>query len=161
MSGSFCNVEQPQRLPWLKKPAAFTDNCTQCGLCIENCPTNVIEQGSGGFPTIDFSSGECTFCYQCAEVCPEPLFMPEQSTPWNVKAVIDQHCLAVQNIECRSCNDNCEPLAIQFTLQRSHAAIPAINTEQCTGCGACVNVCPTSSIRIKVTPKDGGAYVDM
>nr|WP_216612331.1 ferredoxin-type protein NapF [Vibrio sp. RE86] len=136
------------RLPWLKPNTQFTDQCTRCGKCSEHCETNIIVTGDGGFPRVDFSLGECTFCYQCAEVCPEPLFEEQQNTPWNAKAVIEEPCLAKQNVECRSCGDMCETMAIQFKLEIGKVAQPKLELDDCTGCGACVAVCPTSAINV-------------
>ncbi|MEZ9335833.1 4Fe-4S binding protein, partial [Vibrio sp. 10N.286.51.A4] len=56
------------RLPWIKSLESFADDCTRCGKCIESCETHIIIVGDGGFPTVDFSKDECTFCYQCADV---------------------------------------------------------------------------------------------
>ncbi|WP_260261683.1 ferredoxin-type protein NapF [Vibrio intestinalis] len=140
--------DETVRLPWLTNPAAFTDLCTQCGACIKSCETNIIVKGDGGFPQVDFTRDECTFCYACAEVCPEPLFEQQTATPWQAKADISDSCLAHSNVECRACSDMCDSLAIQFQLEIGKVAQPKLNTEQCNGCGACVAVCPTSSINV-------------
>lgn len=145
-------------LPWLNEPNSFFDACTQCGKCVEQCETHIIKRGSGGFPYVDFTSGECTFCYQCADVCPEPLFKSRDASPWDYKADIDEQCLANRNIECRSCSDACEPMAIQFQLTIGHAAIPSIVLNQCNGCGACVSLCPTSSIKVTLSNKEESVY---
>ncbi|OLQ90360.1 ferredoxin-type protein NapF [Vibrio panuliri] len=136
------------RLPWLNAPARFTDQCTQCGECLKACDTQIIVKGDGGFPQVDFSIDECTFCYQCASACPEPLFAAEQNEPWQAKAVINEQCLAQQNVECRSCGEMCDSMAIQFRLEVGRVAQPTLETNQCNGCGACVSVCPTSSINV-------------
>ncbi|MGB1975225.1 MAG: ferredoxin-type protein NapF [Vibrio toranzoniae] len=136
------------RLPWINNLKSFTDDCTRCGKCIENCETKIIIVGDGGFPTVDFSIDECTFCYQCADVCPEPIFKPKHEKPWQAKAQISDQCLAQQNVECRSCGDMCEPMAIQFQLRAGSVALPKIKLDECSGCGACVAVCPTSAILV-------------
>lgn len=138
-------------MPWVKSAASFTDDCTRCGKCVSACETNVIINGDGGFPTVDFSRGECTFCYQCADVCPEPIFLPQASAPWQIKADIKQNCLAYQNVECRSCGETCDTMAIQFKLQLNKVAQPVINVDDCSGCGACVSVCPTAAIHVSNT----------
>ncbi|CAK4075819.1 ferredoxin [Vibrio variabilis] len=134
------------RLPWVKESVRFTDLCTRCGKCEQACETSIIRKGDGGFPTVDFSIDECTFCYQCAEVCPEPIFLSKEDRPWNANATINESCLAHQNVECRSCGDMCETMAIKFKLEIGKVAQPNIELDDCTGCGACVSVCPTSSI---------------
>ena len=57
-------VRQPQviRLPWIISESVFTQNCTQCQDCINACDTKIIIQDQQGFPKIDFSQGECSFC---------------------------------------------------------------------------------------------------
>ncbi|MEF1311047.1 ferredoxin-type protein NapF [Vibrio mytili] len=139
------------RLPWLVRHAEFTDACTRCGRCIDACETNIITKSDGGFPAVDFSIDECTFCYQCADSCPEPLFSPKTEVPWQAKAEINETCLAQNNVECRSCGDMCDPMAIQFKLELGKVAQPIINIDECNGCGACVSVCPTSSINVSNT----------
>lgn len=136
------------RLPWLKQTDNFTDLCTRCGQCVDNCETKIIVKGDGGFPQIDFSLGECTFCYRCAKSCPEPLFLSQQQTPWNIKANISESCLAYKNVECRSCGEQCDTMAIQFKLAIGQVAQPSIEIDACNGCGACVSSCPTSSISV-------------
>ena len=137
------------RLPWLKHSHDnFTDLCTRCGQCVDNCETEIIVKGDGGFPQIDFSLGECTFCYRCAKSCPEPLFLTQQQTPWNIKAIINESCLAYKNVECRSCGEQCDTMAIQFELSIGQVAQPSIEIGACNGCGACVSACPTSSISV-------------
>lgn len=136
------------RLPWLNQSKVFSDVCTRCGQCVDHCETKIIIKGDGGFPQVDFSRGECTFCYQCAARCPEPLFIEREAAPWSIKATISESCLAQQNVECRSCGDMCEPMAIEFTLAVGKVAQPNIEIDACSGCGACVAACPTSSISV-------------
>jgi len=136
------------RLPWLANASTFTDQCTRCGKCVDSCETRIITKGDGGFPTVDFTLDECTFCYQCAEVCPEPLFTAKTEQPWNARATISDSCLAQKNVECRSCGDMCDTMAIRFKLQIGKVAQPNIELDECNGCGACVAVCPTSSINV-------------
>ncbi len=140
--------ESSIRLPWVNNASAFIDQCTQCGKCLQACETNIIVKGDGGFPTVDFNVGECTFCYQCAEVCPEPIFLTQDRPAWNAKAEIGEQCIAKQNVECRSCGDLCDTMAIQFKLEIGKVAQPNLNLDECNGCGACVSVCPTSSINV-------------
>jgi ferredoxin-type protein NapF len=135
-------------LPWLKNTDQFFDRCTRCGECRVACPQKIITIGEGGFPSVDFTLDECTFCYQCASACPEPLFTAKESVPWQLQADINQHCLALQNIECRSCQESCETAAITFYLEVGKVAQPTITAEDCNGCGACVSICPTAAIQV-------------
>ncbi|MDO6497591.1 ferredoxin-type protein NapF [Photobacterium sanguinicancri] len=134
------------RMPWLVDEDTFVDNCTRCNKCLSACETEIIVKGDGGFPTVDFNRGECTFCTRCAQACPEPLFRPTTEAAWDVKAQVTQQCLAQNNVECRSCGDMCEVQAIRFKLQAGGVAQPVFELDVCNGCGACVATCPTSAI---------------
>ncbi|WP_394200924.1 ferredoxin-type protein NapF [Shewanella waksmanii] len=137
------NVIRP---PWVKLDIEFTDYCTRCDKCIDACETQIIARGDGGFPEINFSRDECTFCGNCSEVCPEPLFDKQQTSPWTIKASIKDNCLAFNGVWCQSCKDACEPRAISFSPQIGKAPQPTINLNSCTGCGACVAPCPNGAI---------------
>lgn len=136
-------------LPWVKNDIAFTDECTRCDKCISACETHIIIKGDGGFPEVDFNIDECTFCKKCVEACPEPLFTQTDEAPWAIAASIQNTCMAYQGIWCQSCKDACDAMAISFTMAVGKAPQPVIDTEACTGCGACVAPCPSAAILIK------------
>ncbi|EPJ46753.1 MAG: nitrate reductase [Osedax symbiont Rs1] len=137
-----------QALPWAVSKTDFFDKCERCTLCISACETQIIKKGDGGFPTIDFSQGECSYCYQCASVCPQPIFNLKSTNPWQQTVSIDASCLTMQKVTCRSCEDACEPMAITFKAILASPAQPVINTDLCNGCGACIKPCPTQSLTI-------------
>lgn len=43
------------------------EKCTDCGLCLETCPINIMER-KGGLITIDES--RCIKCKTCVAICP-------------------------------------------------------------------------------------------
>ncbi len=135
-------------LPWTN--ADFMDLCTRCGACETACETQVIVKGDGGFPRVDFSQGECTFCYQCVDSCDVAgIFMPRETLPWQHVAVVNESaCLPYQQITCRSCSDGCDERAITFKLQLGREARPTIDINACTGCGGCISICPTKAIEV-------------
>lgn len=142
-------------LPWLKQPTTFTDQCTRCGLCLAACETKIIVTSDGGFPHVDFSKGECTFCYQCADVCQESLFIGRENVAWADRAAIDSACLAKNKVDCRCCDESCDLGAISFRHAVGGPATPVIATDSCNGCGACVATCPTNSITIVIDHRSG------
>ncbi|MDN3678791.1 ferredoxin-type protein NapF [Vibrio tapetis subsp. quintayensis] len=142
------DTSAPLRMPWLKTESAFLDGCTRCGKCLEVCETNIIVKGEGGYPEVDFHVDECTFCGKCADVCPENLFLAQTEKPWQYRAEIDNKCLSLNGIDCRTCGEQCEVAAIKFQLNVGSVAKPMLSQDECTGCGACVAVCPTRSIKI-------------
>jgi ferredoxin-type protein NapF len=139
------------RLPWVIDEQHFIDNCTQCGDCVTNCEEKIIVKGDGGFPEIDFSQGECTFCQKCIDVCKQPLFVDkraESKTAWQLDIKIKSNCLAMNNVVCQSCQDCCEPEAISFAYILSKTPQPQIALDKCNGCGACISVCPQEAIEL-------------
>ncbi|PJC86867.1 ferredoxin-type protein NapF [Vibrio sp. HA2012] len=142
------NNQVPERMPWTVAEPAFVESCTRCGKCIGVCETGIIISGEGGFPEIDFHRGECTFCGLCLQGCTEPVFISQTQLPWQQVADIGEQCLAYHGVECRSCGDMCGYAAIQFHLQAGKIAVPVVNLDECTGCGACIRPCPVDAITI-------------
>lgn len=66
----------------------FPDLCKGCGLCIEKCPTKVIEWSKklafNGFPTVEPRINGCIVCGMCQTVCPDAaiaIIRHDQSNP--------------------------------------------------------------------------------
>ena len=148
LRGDFKGKETPLRPPWAIAESLFTEICTNCGECISHCPTHIIKSARANFPVIDFSSGECLFCEQCVDVCkPQALLKTRVETPWKINASINETaCIAYQDVECRSCFDPCEARAIQMPPRLGGICLPVLNSNNCTGCGACFSVCPVQAI---------------
>lgn len=122
--------------------------CSGCGKCVEVCPSGIIAM-VGGFPSVDFSIGECTFCGKCAEACPDPVFSTSQMQGFNHVMAIGKDCLAFGKVDCQACRDVCPTEAIRFRPRRGGPFVPEISEDACTGCGACISVCPAGVIEIK------------
>lgn len=138
------------RPPWALAETEFTDRCTRCNDCLTACPEQIIVSGDGGFPTINFARGECTFCGDCLKACtPQALKEIQATPPWPYKALIAPTCLPQNGVECRVCGDYCDARAIRFTPRIGGSPLPAIDTEKCTGCGACIAPCPVTAITVR------------
>ncbi|WP_084643888.1 ferredoxin-type protein NapF [Ferrimonas futtsuensis] len=142
---------QVLRMPHLVSEEEFIDGCTRCHQCLSSCETGVIVIGDGGFPELDFDKAECSFCGHCAKACGEALFQDSEHSPWPYRVALDDTCLTLQGIECRSCADACDMAAISFkpTIGISH---PVLSTA-CNGCGACLPRCPSQSLSLQI-PKE-------
>ncbi len=143
------------RLPWVADEEIFIRGCTQCGDCIDACEENIIIKGDGGYPEINFSAGECTFCQACVTTCKEALFTSFDVIPWQLDIEIKANCLTNKQVHCQICQDSCESEAISFKYLHGSVPQPEISIVDCNGCGACVAVCPESAI--KLSPSALGA----
>lgn len=142
----------PLRPPWALEESDFLDACTACGACVDRCPERVLVRGAGGRPVFDPRAGECTFCGECETACtPRALDRGASNEPWTLKALAGDACLPRHGVVCSSCRDACPERAIAFPLT-SRVPLPIIDPARCTGCGACVGVCPTSAIALSARP---------
>lgn len=137
--------------PWSTRDGDFLAHCTRCNACIDACETQILQPGAGGYPVLNFTRGECLFCYACADACPQPLFRPRRTRPWQLLLTISRECLTRKGVECRSCQENCEPLAITFPPVISGISPPHLTHQHCHGCGACIASCPVSAITLEYT----------
>lgn len=119
--------------------------CTGCGKCVDHCPTGIVGLVDG-LPSLDFTAGECTFCGACAESCPEPVFTGEPVFRFDHAVEISQHCLPFRHVDCQACRDACPVSAIRFRPVRGGPFVPELSAEACTGCGACIAVCPVGAV---------------
>lgn len=141
------------RPPWALAGAAFTVACTRCDDCITACPGTLITRGSGGYPEMDFRRGACTFCRKCVDACKAAAFQAGPVgglTAWAHRAVIGARCLAANGVVCRACGDHCETKAIRFRLAPGGRSFAQVDLARCTGCGACVAVCPVAAVTMQV-----------
>jgi ferredoxin-type protein NapF len=151
LRGRVSGAVSPLRPPWALAEAEFLDACTRCGDCRDACEESIIIVGSGGYPEVSFASGECTFCGDCVTSCQDGALLSDQNhldEPWGYKAHIQESCLALNAVVCRACADACDVSAIKFTPQSGGVSSPVISQSNCTGCGACVSVCPVSSVQV-------------
>lgn len=150
LRGRFRKAPAAIRPPWAIEEARFMEACTRCGGCSEICPENIISADETGYPKVNFDNGECTFCGICLRACDDNALVFDATKPaWPIKAVISAECLSIQGVTCRTCMENCEPRAITFRLATGGRALPEINTNNCTGCGACFAPCPVKAISMQ------------
>jgi len=143
------------RPPWALAEPEFLDACSRCNDCIERCPEQVLAPGSGGYPEFDPLRGECTFCGECASACStKALDHQAIRPPWHwIADIDDDNCLAQRGVVCASCQDGCGERAIRFQLALGAVPTPIIDATRCTGCGACVGLCPTQAITLTNLPR--------
>lgn len=140
-------VRIAHQVPWAID--AFEDACRRCDDCVRACEEAILTAGDGGFPTVDFRRGGCTFCGACVAACQYGALDRAVSPPWRLAAGIGENCLSARGITCRSCGDACGAGAIRFCLAVGGRALPELDQAQCTGCGDCVAICPANVIQIE------------
>ena len=151
------------RLPWVSDNQTFIDQCNQCGDCLAACENKIIVKDEQGYPKIDFSLGECSFCQKCIKSCAQDFFVnvPTSTTnddkekmAWPISFNINEQCLAKNQIYCQSCQDACQPQAIIFShlIGEEIKAIPEpkLNITDCNQCGACISACPQQAITFNI-----------
>lgn len=150
LRGNVHNVPLSIRPPWTDEQL-IVETCTRCNDCITACPENVLVRGEGGYPAFDPKQGYgmCTFCGKCAEACTHNSFDVSRTPAWSLSAHIDQtSCLAESGIHCETCRDACDQSAITMTYRIGLPPLPTIAAETCTGCGACMPVCPADAVAL-------------
>ena len=154
LRGSF-REPSPLRPPWALDESRFTDACTGCGDCIAACPEQVLARAGGGLPRFDPGRSECTFCGDCVAACEAGAFDPGLSPPWRVRASVGDACLPANGVVCSSCREVCPESAIRVPPGARGAA--TVDADRCTGCGACVGICPTGAIALSHAPLEEAA----
>ncbi len=128
-----------------------TDACIDCGLCAKNCPTGTINKEDG----YASDPAECTYCYDCAAVCPtnavifpgHPVLSKAESQDYDpdrrqflitmAGTVAGVSLLGVETVMRRQ-PDN---------MIRPPGGLLTDFTSVCMRCGECVRVCPTQGLQ--------------
>lgn len=135
------------RPPYNSNERLFAQNCPMCvdAPCVGACPEAIIALDDGKLPYLVFTQSGCTFCEECAKVCPSDVLNNSLTCKGFIRAdfkIDTAQCMAWNQTICRSCADACDAKAIAFFGMLR----PQIEMEKCTGCGMCYAPCPTSAI---------------
>ena len=152
LRGRFASSPDGIRPPGAIDEQEFRLSCSRCNDCTNACPNQIIKADHDGRPVLDFSQAECVFCGDCERACSTGALKTSNERPWQVVANIQQNCLSLNGVACRSCADHCEEQAITFKLMIGGRSQPLLHEDHCTGCGACVSSCPTKSINMVHRP---------
>ena len=144
-NGGAGEVVRP-RPPYYNDADAFGRECRTCEApCVASCQEQIIVLDEDSTPYLDFSKRGCSYCDECAKVCPKGLLDLAYKRSVDVAVVINQKsCISWEGVMCFSCKEPCLEDAIDFQAM----FMPSIN-EKCTNCGFCIGRCPVGAIEIK------------
>lgn len=164
VDGGFADVLPKQALPreipitppGSKSVKDFYRHCIACQLCVAACPNNVLRPSSDPErlmqPEMGYENGFCRpECTRCSEVCPAGAIQKitrEEKTEYHIgTANVDLNtCLsATGQSHCGKCASKC-PVGAIHMVKTENGPAPAVNEEQCIGCGACEQYCPVRPI---------------
>jgi ferredoxin-type protein NapF len=109
-----------------------------------------VISGHAGYPIVDFTLHGCTFCGACADACNAHCFDRSATAPWVLRAAIAASCVEARGVTCRMCLEACDASAIRFRPKLGGGATALVDDAACTGCGACVRICPVKAIAVTI-----------
>ena len=161
------------RPPGALEEADFVSACIRCGLCVRDCPFDILDLAKPGnnvtIGTPYFTARDipCEMCddIPCVKACPtgaldHDLDKIDDARMGLAVLMDEENCLNFQGLRCDVCYRVCPAINEAITLehvsnQRSgkHAMfIPTVHSDHCTGCGKCEHACVLEEAAIKVLP---------
>ncbi len=127
----------------------FLASCERCTECVDACEVDCIalfgeEAGRlAGTPYILPADKACTMCMDCAAACPTEAMTPPASmeeTAMGVAVIDHEVCVAYNGSGvCGACYTAC-PLRSR-AIREDFRSAPIVDTDNCTGCGLCEELC--------------------
>ncbi len=151
----------------------FLGACIRCGLCVRDCPYDILKLGQlgdevvAGTPYFIARTGPCEMCEDipCIPACPtnalDHSLTDINKARMGLAVVIDQEtCIAFLGLRCEVCFNICPIRGKAITLDYEHNKrsgkharfLPVVHSDACTGCGLCEKACILEEAAIKVLP---------
>ena len=161
------------RPPGALKEQDFLGACVRCGLCVRDCPYDILslaqpeEPVATGTPYFVARQLPCEMCEDipCVKACPtgalDHSLTDINKAKMGLAVLVDQeNCLNFQGLRCDICYRVCPVIDKAITLERfsnprsdRHALfLPTVHASACTGCGKCEKSCVLEQAAIKVLP---------
>jgi len=152
----------------------FSGACIRCGLCVRDCPFDMLYLGKvgddipTGTPYFIAREKACEMCEDipCVAACPTNALDHDltdiNDARMGLAVLVDhENCLAFLGLRCEVCYQICPIKDEAITLERQHNErsgkhaifIPVVHSERCTGCGKCEEACILEQAAIKVLPE--------
>ncbi len=152
VEGSPESLVDPAQIPLLQRPPGaideemFLDECTRCDECIAVCPPSAIRKApdafgrAAGTPMIDPRIQACVMCSDtpCITACEPNVLRSDLPLTMGSAMIVPSDCLAFLGQSCTTCTDACP---VDGALDLTDG-LPRIDSQRCTGCGVCHQVCP-------------------
>ncbi|MBK9135115.1 MAG: ferredoxin-type protein NapG [Betaproteobacteria bacterium] len=163
------------RPPGALAEADFAAACVRCGLCVRDCPYDILtlatpeQPVATGTPYFVARDKPCEMCEHipCVVACPtgalDHALVEITKAKMGLAVLVDQeNCLNFLGLRCDICYRVCPVIDKAITLEQQlnartgkHALfIPVVHSDACTGCGKCEKACPLEVAAIKVYPVD-------
>ncbi|MBU0501215.1 MAG: ferredoxin-type protein NapG [Gammaproteobacteria bacterium] len=162
----------------LRPPGALPEEeflaaCTRCGLCVRDCPYDMLHLarlGDGvplGTPYFYARQAGCEMCEDipCVPVCPTGALSHGltdiNKARMGLAVLSDQEtCVAFLGLRCEVCFNICPIRGKAITLETEHNVrsgkharfLPVVHSEHCTGCGKCEEACILDESAIRILP---------
>jgi len=161
------------RPPGALAEADFQGACIRCGLCVRDCPYDILDLArpeqpmATGTPYFVARQLPCEMCEDlpCVRACPtgalDPSLTDVNKARMGLAVLIDQEtCLNWLGMRCDVCYRVCPLIDEAITLEPQHNPrtgshtlfIPVVHSDACTGCGKCEKSCVLETAAIKVLP---------
>ncbi|MFZ5464565.1 MAG: ferredoxin-type protein NapG [Pseudomonadota bacterium] len=161
------------RPPGALAEAEFPGACVRCGLCVRDCPYDILELArpeqpvATGTPYFVARRKPCEMCEDipCVKACPTGALSHDltdiDEARMGLAVLADQEtCLNFLGLRCDVCYRVCPLMDKAITLERSHNErtgrhtrfVPTVHSDACTGCGKCEKACVLEVAAIKVYP---------
>jgi ferredoxin-type protein NapG len=164
---------QAIRPPGAGLEADFLGACIRCGMCVRDCPYDILELArpespvATGTPYFTARSGPCEMCEDipCVKACPTGALdhglTDINKSKMGLAVLADQEtCLNFLGLRCDVCYRVCPLIDKAITLElrpntrtgRHAMFIPTVHSDHCTGCGKCEKSCVTEQASIRILP---------
>ena len=158
------------RPPGARAEAEFLGACVRCGMCVRDCPYNILDLAKAGqdiatgTPYFTARSGPCEMCddIPCVKACPTGALDHDLKDIDKARmglAVLADHetCLNFLGLRCDVCYRVCPLIDKAITLEQQHNPrtgkhakfIPTVHSDRCTGCGKCEKACVLEAAAIR------------
>jgi ferredoxin-type protein NapG len=177
--GLYSNRASSLPAHYIRPPGAlpedeFNGACIRCGLCVRDCPYDMLYLGEvgenipTGTPYFIARKKACEMCEDipCVKACPTNALNRDltdiNDARMGLAVLVDQEtCIAFLGLRCEVCYQICPVKDEAISLDRQHNVrsgkhalfIPVVHSERCTGCGKCEEACILEEAAIKVLPK--------